>query len=366
MRKNPFDGDSYFAIFARVTYRRFMNREWVTQADVMAEYLGLDISEELSCGISKCEGYGDLKKAFNYIKKKIRERLGEDCLREEKTGRNKRFLYIGKPDDPLSDLRNAKAINDLRRYWQFCQDSVGFFPMSWLDYFFNDSRDLLEIKDKQSKGNQVLTACENRDLTNIELLPFLYEAIKKKQVLSICYKPYGKSELSLIFSPHYLKEFNGRWYLLGYAEDKETEWRHHIALDRIVGRPREISSDIAYVEAPAHYYENYFKNMVGVTHKDNARIEDVHVRAHTLYMFKLSETKKIHQSQQIIVPFGKHSDGTYGDFSVQVEVNNEFIGRILQMGDGLEIISPKNVRDLFQERVEALANRYKVPHSSIE
>ncbi len=38
-RKNPFDGDSYYALFARVTYKRFISREWVTHADVMAEYL---------------------------------------------------------------------------------------------------------------------------------------------------------------------------------------------------------------------------------------------------------------------------------------------------------------------------------------
>lgn len=63
-RKNPFDGDSYYALFARVTYKRFISREWVTHADVMAEYLGLISSEELPCGVSKCEGNGELKKHF--------------------------------------------------------------------------------------------------------------------------------------------------------------------------------------------------------------------------------------------------------------------------------------------------------------
>lgn len=57
-------------------------------------------------------------------------------------------------------------------------------------------------------------------------------------------------------------------------------------------------------------------------------------------------------------------DGTYGEFSVQVEVNDEFVGRILQMGAGLEIVSPQivspqNVREKFKRRVEALADLYK-------
>lgn len=128
------------------------------------------------------------------------------------------------------------------------------------------------------------------------MLPFLYEAIKRKQVLAICYIHYTdstKKEQSLIVSPHYLKEFNGRWYLLGHTINNEGKvWRSHIALDRIVARPREISSGVTYVEPQAHYYENYFKNIVGVTHPNNAEVVNVHVRAHNHYMFMLTETKK--------------------------------------------------------------------------
>ena len=45
-------------------------------------------------------------------------------------------------------------------------------------------------------------------------------------------------------------------------------------------------------------------------------------------------------------------------FSVQVELNNEFFGRILQMGAGLEIMSPQIVRDEFMKRVHQLARLY--------
>ena len=364
MRKNPFDGDSFYSLFAIVTYKRLMSREWVTYADVMMEF-DRKSSTGLQCVTSKCEHIGELKKAFRDIRAEILERLGHDSLREEadkSDKRRKRYLYVGKDDDPLADLRNAKVISDLKLYFQFCQDSAGFFPISWLDYFFKDSRDLLEIKDKQRNGEQVLAASEDRNLTNIELLPFLYDAIKSRQVLAIHYKHYtngDNEELFLTVSPHYLKEFNGRWYLFGYAENNGTEWNNHIALDRIIDVPKETSA--TYIEAPAHYYESYFRNIVGVTHDKNARIEEIHVRAHTEYMFILTETKKIHLSQQVAVPFGVHEDGTYGEFSVQVEVNDEFIGRVLQMGDGLEIVSPQNVRELFKQRVEALAGLYRNP-----
>ncbi len=164
----------------------------------------------------------------------------------------------------------------------------------------------------------------------------------------------------MIVSPHYLKEFNGRWYLLGHTINNEGKvWRIHIALDRIVVRPREISSGVTYVEPQAHYYENYFKNIVGVTHPNNAEVVNVHVRAHNHYMFMLTETKKYILVKKVEIPFGEYMDGAYGEFSVQVEVNDEFVGRILQMGAGLEIVSPQNVREKFKRRVEALADLYK-------
>ena len=76
-------------------------------------------------------------------------------------------------------------------------------------------------------------------------------------------------------------------------------------------------------------------------------------------MYKLTETKPIHNSQEGILPYGKYYDGEYGEFEVNVEVNKEFIGRILQMGPNLEIISPLEVRSLFKEKIEQMNKLYQ-------
>ena len=67
----------------------------------------------------------------------------------------------------------------------------------------------------------------------------------------------------------------------------------------------------------------------------------------------------MHSKQYVKKEFGEYEDGTYGEFIVHVEVNNEFIGRILQMGAELEIMDPKEARDLFSKRVQELANLYE-------
>lgn len=263
LRYNIFDGDSYYAQFAQVTYKLLMSRRWITYADIMAEYLG----KTLACNVSNCDHYGELKKAFRDIRNIIRGKVDPACFEEDGNNRNKRFRYIGKDNDPLAEMRNAKVISDLRQYWQFCQDSAGFFPTSWLEYFFEDSRDLLDIKVKRQRGEQVLSASLDRMLTNIELLPSLYVAIINKQVLSVKYQPYDQEEMNLIFHPHYLKEYNGRWHLFGHADDQCPDFGYNLALDRIVGKPGEVKKE--YVEAPQDFYKKYQEIINDYTQEQN-------------------------------------------------------------------------------------------------
>lgn len=358
IRKNLFTGESYKAEFAMIIYRRLMSRRWVTYAIIMADRLGCSI-DDLTANLSNCDGYGELKKTVGIIKKAISDKVGNDCFEEEGNNRNKRFRYIGKDNDPLADMRNAKAINNLRQYWKFCQDSAGFFPKSWLEYFFKDCQDLLDMKARQQKGEQAISASLDRILTNIEYLPFLYEAITNKMVLEIDYKPFQEEAITLIFHPHYLKEYNGRWHLFGHADGREPEHGYNIALDRIQSKPRE-RAKAKYVSAPKCFYDKFFKDIVGVSHKKGTQKEHVVMRARSLYIYKLMDTKPLHQSYAIEKPFGIYDDGEYAEFSVDVEPNNELYGRILQMGAGLEVISSGSVRNEIAQRVHDLADLY--PH----
>ena len=176
-------------------------------------------------------------------------------------------------------------------------------------------------------------------------------------VLEIDYKPYDEEEVTLMFHPHYLKEYNGRWHLFGHAEGKEPEYGYNIALDRIQSKPRERSM-VEYVPAPKHFYDEFFKDIVGVSHMKDTKKEHIVIRARSLYIFKLMDTKPIHQSYIVVKPYAQYVDGEYAESSVDVEPNNEFFGRILQMGAGLEIVSPESVRDEMAKRVQDLTYLY--------
>lgn len=355
-QQNIFFGDSMKSLFAVIAYKKLMTRKWICNSDIMAEFLGLDSAADLTCNISSCDNITDLKKGFLAVRDAILLQE-ENGIEEMGNRRNKKFRYIGKNDDPLADMRNAKVVDDLRQYWKFCQDTAGILPISWMEYFFQDCKDLVEFKARKKKGEQHISASIDRILTNIDYLPMLYEAIENRQVLNIEYKPFCEESESIVFHPHYLKEYNGRWHLLGKAEGHEPECGYDIALDRIQGRVC-VNYSVPYEPAPLHFYEDYFNNIIGVSHRRDVKLEKIVIRAHSLYVFKLTETKPIHKSQQCSKPYAAYSDGEYGEFTIYIEPNIEFFGRILQMGAGLEIVSPQNVRDEIKGRIQDMDTLY--------
>ena len=347
MKNNIFEGNSCRANLARTAYKLLMTRQWVSYASVMMTYLG----GELNYNVSKSEQYGELKKAFPQVIRMIRGKVS-DSIEERGNNRGKEYRYKGKDDDPLNDLLNAIVIKDLQTYWQFCQDSAGFFPMEWLNHFFRNSQDLLDMKDRKSQGEEIISTSLNRKLKNLKHLPLLYESIKQQHVVTFDYEQSYCEVETLVFHPQYLREYNGRWFLFGKIEGRDY-FPSNVALDRI-GNDVEVVKDVAYVPAPKGFYAEYFNDLVGVSHKHNAKAIDVRLRAHTSYCYNLIDTKPIHHSQHPVTGF----DGISGDFLLHVEPNKEFIGRILQMGDQLEVVDPSDLRQLIAECIAGMAKRY--------
>ena len=356
MRKNPFCGRGAYSAFAKSLYKRMMSREWFSYADVMA-----DVNQCESAGIVKvsyCEKYGELKKACGELRERIEKKQpGRQFFEIQGNNKNQRIRYIGEDDNPLGDLLNVSVANDIKLYAQFCENSAGFFPVEWLEYFLEDTFALEGINLRRNVGKQIITTSVVRELTNINFLPHFYDAICKKQVLRIDYKPYDEPLVTHTFHPHVLREHNGRWFLLGHAVGQDPEFGYNFAIDRI--EDFDVVKGEKYIPAPKGYYADMFRNIVGVSHTKDAVPETVVLRATSHKMINLTETKKIHSSQETAKIYGQYEDGEYGEFKLFVEVNNEFIGRILQMGEGLVVVSPSNVRECFRQRVLKMAELYK-------
>lgn len=352
-RQNPFDGESDRAILAQKSYKRLISREWFELADIMADYYSLSSKEELPCNLSNCDHYQDLKDGFRDVRLYIEKLEGKEAIVKEGSTRAVRFKYVGKDDDPLASLWNAKAIKSLEKYWQFCQDSTGFFPSSWLEYFFKDCKDLFDAKVRERSGEKYIYTSLERKPKNIDFLPSLYEHIVRKEVLSVKHKPFVGEERTIMLHPHLLKEYNGRWHLLGYANETMG---YHVPLDRIVEQPCVLEQE-KYVSAPLRFYENTFRDVVGLSHFSESKTYDIKIRIHDKYVFGLFATKPIHHSQCVAMPFGEQ--GAYGEVSLHAIINKELVGQLLYYGNALEVIEPIELREKMRKEAELVLAKYQ-------
>jgi predicted DNA-binding transcriptional regulator YafY len=115
---------------------------------------------------------------------------------------------------------------------------------------------------------------------------------------------------------------------------------------------------VEYIPAPKGFYQQFFNNIIGVTHEKEAKVEKVVIRTKTEYQHGLLLTKPFHHSLKETQPYGEHSDGTYGEVTLTVEPNRELRGRILLYGENLEVVSPQSLREQIKEIVRRQMEQY--------
>lgn len=359
MTKNFFIGEGFLPQFAHIIYDQLLNRKWVSNSSVMQQYYE-GVGRKMPSSVSKCDGYGELKKAFSCVVAALRE-IESDCMESRGGTRNREWRYMGTDANPLANMQNAAIIRDLKTYAQFCQDSAGLMPIEWITYFFRNTQDLLNIRKTRAQGKQCISADVNRQTKNLDMLPRIYEAIIHKRAIQFDYRDFTGEVYHLLFHPQYLQEYEGRWQLFGKTtglSHKAIRDVYNIAIDRMEKDTYCECADEVYQPAIPGYYDKYFSNIIGVTHLENERTEHIRIRAHSAYIYGLIDTKRLHPTQQVVTPYDKYDDGEYGEFELQVEFNNELVGRILYFGDGLEVISPRYIRERFAQRIRTLMNRY--------
>lgn len=387
-RKDYFSGKTDMSLCFKELYARLMTGEWVCYADVLKaiwpQYIELhpDIKgyrrewpeKSYSTDERTKPLNNTLKKTWNKLLELLHTSTGSPlCIIEDGKRKGKTIRYdLSYGKDPLKELKEAEAIQSIKRYVQFCQDLDGLIPRVWTEYFLRDTKDLLEIKERRS--TQCIKADVNPDLHNLHLLPRLYEAIIRQEVLQFDYRNLkGQYYSDVVFHPQFLREFNDRWFLFGETDAFKSEFEApfcNIAIDRITSTLTIVTSE-PYHKAPANRYTDYFANIIGVTHLDlnnpkhtdhiSSRVYLARLRALNYNVYHLIQTKKMHSSQVVAKEFGSYPDGEYGEFELHVELNYEFIGKVLSFGPGVQIVGESDLLQYFQEKVvRRMAKQYEL------
>ena len=368
--KNIFAGTGIKTIFVNILYGELMKREFVTLADIMClkrRYPKGFYDNNPKATLSREMFYGDLKKASSELIKAL-ERACPGCINDNgKKGKGKAFRYVGEKDDPLSAERQAIEQKRIEDYVEFCKASACILPSSWFSSYFENTQLLLDTNREVESGMNIIQSSLEQNLTNIDLLPVFYKAISNRQVLRFNYQRFGQEPFALTFHPQFLKEYNGRWFVFGEAERqrvgeqssgiREPYQAYNVPLDRIVGEVSE-ADGVEYIPAPKGFYQEFFNNIIGVTHEKDVKVEEVIIRTKSEYQHGLLLTKPLHHSQEEVLPYGEHDGLWYGEIKLTIEPNRELRGRILLYGENLEVISPLSLREQIKEILRRQMQHY--------
>lgn len=299
MKDNIFTYEGAKGELVETFYKLLATGDVVSYESILTEYDGGTLSTPK---ISAHNQYNTLKKVVpEVIDAFISNGLSVAAIQE---GRNTSYQYVGSDRDPLKNIRFKALLNE--RY-------------------------------------------------NI-----LSECIVDATPVRVTYRPFDRKKMDIIFHPHLLHTFNGRFFVFGVSEmEGKTPFRKFcMALDRIDGEIK--GSSAAYISSFKDEYK-FLVHTVGVRFEEGAELTTIRLRAHDKYTFGRLTTKPLHDSQ-IVVDYPNWKEGREtGDVEIQVYPNVELIGQILSYGNMLEVISPENIRERVQNEVKSIENRYNIP-----
>lgn len=182
----------------------------------------------------------------------------------------------------------------------------------------------------------------SQDLKGIEHFSTLYNAVQNKTPLEIVYKGFNSLEASsYLFHPHYLKEYNNRWFLFGFHPES-WKWNWNVAIDRIVS---VLPSSVPFVVNETIDWQEYFTDMIGVSKPENEPIEEVVLHFNQL-TGKYMANKSIHETQK-----HKWIDEITLELKIKVVLNYELERLILSYGESVKVISPIHLQNTIKERL---------------
>ena len=169
----------------------------------------------------------------------------------------------------------------------------------------------------------------------------LKEKIRTQSTIWSDYRPFGEEAYKRIFSPYLLKEYNNRWFLIGY--DYDSDMIRNLGLDRILSIKDSL---VEYKRDESFDSNTYLEDIVGVSIPDDSEKVTVQLKAHGRQKFYL-ETKPLHESQEKISEKEDHAI-----FQLELIPNFELKAKLMANADSLEVQNPEWLRKEMSDKLE--------------
>lgn len=204
-------------------------------------------------------------------------------------------------------------------------------------------------KYTNTEHQSIISFSTGNSSTGTDHLEDLYLAIQHKNILSITYKSFtSQTEKNYTVHPYWLKEYNSRWYIVGYCEERNGLITH--ALDRVLSIRVKAGT---YISNTFYDLEEYYRDIIGITKDGNAVVESIHLMFSN-HLAPFIKTKSIHHSQKII----KEYDGGYLHIELKLIINQELINLIMSYGEDIRVLLPEALSLLIQNNASKLLANY--------
>ncbi len=227
------------------------------------------------------------------------------------------------------------------------------------------------LVDTYATLNQIQADSKLKDRVVFEDIPsghtwltIFMQAVRENKVMEVTHQGFGKSDsYTFEIEPYCLKVVKRRWYVIannpyyveknkrhqgeeGYTPRKEilAYGLDRISSATILDKTFEMKKDFNM--------KDYYEGCTGIIPSDEP-IEHVVLKAYWNAPDYL-RTLPLHESQQEI-----SSDEGSTIFSYDVKLTYDFLQLIMQHGDQVEVLEPKNLRDQMCNLARTLTSYYK-------
>ena len=202
-----------------------------------------------------------------------------------------------------------------------------------------------QVEGVVDKLTNVVTQLSNQHSQHVmafEPMPFykgrqfieeILKAIADKKPLCVTYHKFAdtKSDEHL-FHPYFLKEYLGRWYVLGFSEARKNIIT--LGLDRI---EKMQAASVAFRENTTLQPQEYFQHTLGIT-VGKGPVEEIELWFSTSQAPYI-KTQHLHHTQKTV-----SEDATGLIITVQLIPNPELTQLLLRYGAEVKVLKPKTLQ----------------------
>ena len=170
------------------------------------------------------------------------------------------YYRYSEPDFTIfNNELSAEEVASLRSTIDLLSRFRGVPSNAWLEDVISN----LEIRFGVRPNTENIVSFDSNDLLKgTEFLGELIDAAINHQPFNIEYRTFAGNERTTIIHPYHIKQFNGRWFLIGLQEGNHGNYITNKALDRIVKISR---ANVPFIPNTDIDFNEYFMDIIGVT-----------------------------------------------------------------------------------------------------